>query len=213
MNIKKNFESIKKDLPQHVTLVAASKKKSPEIIREAFDAGQKIFGESYVQELLEKYDSPLLKGHNIEWHFIGNLQRNKVKYIIDKVSLIQSVSSLRLAEEINKRAKMISKVQDILVEINIGDEETKGGVKSEEVKTLTDEVRVLSNLNLKGLMIIPPFSIPEEELISYYNETYSIYNEIGAPGILSMGMSDDWRLAIKYGSNMVRIGTALLGPR
>ena len=152
MNIKQNYDRIQKNLPDGVALVAASKKKSPEIIKEAYEAGQKAFGESYVQEFLEKHDSPLLKELDIEWHFIGNLQRNKVKYIIDKVSLIQSVSSIRLAEEINKRAEKGSGVQDILVEINIAGEASKGGISADEGRALVKEVKTLSNLRLRGLV-------------------------------------------------------------
>lgn len=213
MSIKENYNNIISKLPSHVTLVAASKAKSPEIIKEAYDAGQMIFGENYVQELEKKYTSPLLRDLDIEWHFIGNLQRNKVKHIIDKVSLIQSVSNIKLAHEINKRAKAISKVQNILVEINIGDEDSKGGVNINEINSLVEEVKASSNLKLKGLMILPPFLDDPVELRPYFKQTKTIFDQIGSLDILSMGMSGDWEEAIKYGSNMVRIGTALLGAR
>ena len=179
MSIRDNLYKIQSELPEDVKLIVVSKNKSVQIIKEAYDAGQRLFAENYVQEFLGKYNSPELKELDIEWHFIGNLQRNKVKYIIDKISLIQSVSSVRLAEEINKRAFDISKVQDVLVEINIGEEKNKGGAQLEEFYKVIDKIRSSSNLKLKGLMVIPPLTEDVVLTRRYFEKVRKIFDEIG----------------------------------
>lgn len=172
-------------------------------------------GENYVQEMLAKMESY----PDFNWHFIGNLQRNKVKYIIGRVCLIHGVDSLKLAEEINKRAKSLGIVQNILIQINQG-EETKGGLKREEVKDFVRMLKDFENLRLKGLMALPPYFEDPEKVRPYFVEIRELMDSINKNGLykeplmeLSMGMSNDYVVAVEEGSTMIRIGTALFGER
>ena len=201
--------------PSDVRLLAVSKTKTPEMIREAYDAGQRLFGENYAQEYRDKAN--LLKGLDIEWHFIGHLQRNKVKYVVPTVSCIHSINSVRLAEEVNKR---LDRKIDILIEINLAKEETKTGLAEEETISLVKSIRDMEKLNLKGLMTMPPFDIPTEETRNYFGRLRAIRDKINEMKVyptelteLSMGMTTDLEIAIEEGSTIVRVGTAIFGER
>lgn len=216
--IKKNVEEILSELPNGVTLLAASKGASAEKINYSADCGIKVIGENRVDELLSKYDD--LDKEKLDIHFIGHLQTNKVKYIIDKVSLIHSVDSLRLVEEINKRAKKIGKVMPVLVEINIGAEESKSGILPEAAEDFIKNVAEFSNISVVGLMCIPPKSEDQEKNRTFFKKIKQIFIDISGKkvdnvnmSILSMGMSSDWRTAIECGSTMIRIGSGIYGAR
>lgn len=189
-----------------ITLVAVSKTVSPDKIKEAAACGITEIGENYVQELLSKYDD--LPNDKINIHFIGHLQRNKVKYIVDKVCIIESVDSYALAEEIDKRCRAISKVMDVLVEVNIGAEESKTGADEKTVLQLCEDIDKLQNVSLKGLMCIPPADCGAE----VFDRMHALCDSLGLP-ILSMGMSGDYQTAIEHGSTCVRIGTSIFGKR
>ena len=204
-----NFELIKKN---NVELVAASKTRTIEEIKKLNETGAvSAFGENRVQEMLSKYDPKFV------WDFIGRLQTNKVKYIIDKVRLIQSVDRINLLEEINKQAEKIGKVQKILIEINSGNEENKGGLAVEDAENFAKIVQNYKNVELLGIMAVAPFDIADNELKVLFTNVKDVYNNIKKTyktvKYLSMGMSDDHELAIECGSNMVRIGTALFSSK
>lgn len=196
-----------------VRFMAVTKTVPPELINEAIYCGVELLGENRVQEFCEKREAYLPEA---SVHFIGNLQTNKVKYIIDHVSMIQSVNSLRLADEINRLAFKRGIVKDVLIEVNIGREESKGGVFPEELQDLVYHVSNCENLRLKGLMSIPP----KEDAEKYFSAMQELYIDISSKkidninmSVLSMGMSSDFATAIKYGSNLVRIGSRLFGAR
>ena len=209
--------------PDKVRLLAVTKTVEAEKINYAISKGVNLIGENKVNELLEKYDR--LNKNGLEIHFIGNLQTNKVKYIIDKVNLIQSVNSIRLAEEINKRAAQKNIKMDILVELNIGNEETKTGIRPEETLEFLNSLKSFENLIVKGLMAIPPplKNNEESEAKKFFGEMYEIFVDIQAKNvdninnadisILSMGMSGDFEEAISCGANIIRIGQAIFGER
>ncbi len=203
---------------EDITIVAVSKLREPEEIEEAIRAGISDIGENKVQELELKYDrisSP------IRWHFIGHLQRNKVKYIIDKVALIHSIDSLRLAREIDKRAKETGTFAEVLVQVNAAGEDSKFGVSTEEAGGLIEAIlHKCSNVKIRGLMQIAPYSEDPEDARPYFRELKQLYDElshISHPNLnfdyLSMGMSGDFETAIEEGANMVRIGSAIFGER
>ncbi len=200
-----------------VTLISVSKTKPVEMLREAYDLGVRVFGENKVQEIREKYEA-LPK--DIEWHMIGHLQTNKVKYIIDKVRLIHSVDSFRLAETIEKEAAKHGIVMDILLEVNVAEEESKFGLKMEEVIPLMEQISDLSHVRVKGLMTIAPFVENPEDNRSVFADLHKLYVDIkeknidnGTVSILSMGMTNDYEVAIEEGATMVRIGTGIFGAR
>ena len=202
--------------PQDITLLAATKTVDVEIINHAIKNGIDYIGENRVQELTAKNDFYL----PVHKHFIGHLQTNKVKYIIDKVELIESVDSLRLAKEISKEAVKHGKVMDILLEINIGNEESKSGFRAEEVIDSAKEISKLVGVRIQGIMAIPPICEDEQILRGYFKKMSKLFVDIGnekidnsSMKILSMGMSDDFDIAIEEGANLVRIGTALFGRR
>ena len=202
--------------PQDITLLAATKTVDVEIINHAIKNGIDYIGENRVQELTAKNDFYL----PVHKHFIGHLQTNKVKYIIDKVELIESVDSLRLAKEISKEAEKLGKVMDILLEINIGNEESKSGFRAEEVIDSAKEISKLVGVRIQGIMAIPPICEDEQILRGYFKKMSKLFVDIGnekidnsSMKILSMGMSDDFAVAIEEGANLVRIGTALFGRR
>ncbi len=198
---------------EKVDIMAVTKTVDPAAVNHAAELGIKLLGENRVQEYLSKKD---LYNKDTEVQFIGHLQTNKVKYIIDSVSVIQSVDSIRLAREIDRQALKIGKVQNILVEVNIGNEESKGGIDKSSLKELLYETAEMKNIKVCGLMAIPPALNAEK----YLCEMQQLYIDISAEkidninmDILSMGMSGDYIHAIKYGSNLVRIGRGLFGPR
>lgn len=216
--IKKNVDDILSALPEGVTLLAASKGASAEKINFAAECGVKVIGENRVDELLSKYEG--IDKSKLDIHFIGHLQTNKVKYIIDKVSLIHSVDSIRLAEEINKRAAKVGKVMKVLVEVNIGGEESKSGIAPEATEEFLREIAVFPNISVVGLMCIPPKNDDVEKNRAFFKKIKQIFIDISDKkvdniimGILSMGMSADWKLAVECGSNMVRIGSGIFGAR
>ena len=203
-----------------VRLLAATKTVSAETINYAIDnLGLRLIGENRVQELLAKYD--VLHKDGLKIHFIGRLQTNKVKYIVDKVDMIESVDSLKLAEEISRRSAKINRVMDILVEVNVGREESKGGILPEELDGFLEAIEPLSGIRFAGLMVIPPKIADDSPAEKYFLESYQIFldiqrkkaHNIGKPLILSMGMSDSFEVAIRCGSDEVRVGSALFGQR
>lgn len=199
----------------NVTIVCATKTVPSEIMNDIYNQlGLGIVGENRVQELLSKYDDAKLCK---SWHFIGQLQTNKVKYIIDKVDLIQSVDRLNLAVEIDKQAKKISKTQDILVEVNMADEVTKGGATPDEVFAFIEEIQKLDNIRVKGLMSVLPNLEDKALLGKFYKKLFSLYDQVkrAKTGIeyLSAGMSGDWEMAVDNGANMIRLGSILFGKR
>ncbi len=200
-----------------VTLISVSKTKPVCDLEEAYRAGAREFGENKVQELCDKYDS---MPDDIHWHMIGHLQRNKVKYLMGKVSLIHSVDSYRLAEEISKQAVKANLTAEILVEVNIANEETKFGVSREETIELVRDIAALPNIHINGLMTIAPYVVDSEENRGFFHQIKCLSVDIDKENIdnvdmniLSMGMSGDFEVAIEEGSTMVRVGTGIFGHR
>ncbi len=204
---------------EKITLVAVSKNHSAESIKVLKNAGVKLFGENRVQELEEKDNK--LKKDNIEldWHFIGHLQRNKVKYLMrmPNCNMIESLDSWRLAKEINKRAKKNNKIIPLLIEINIAEDENKYGIKPNEVETFLKKVIKLDNIEIKGLMTIVPYTEDPEEIRPYFRKMrkmqQDLHDRVHPLPELSMGMSNDYRIAVEEGATIVRIGTAIFGER
>ncbi len=203
--------------PGEVLLVAVTKTRTAEEINDAIAAGITDIGENKVQEILDKFDSV----KPVRWHMIGHLQTNKVKYIIDKVSMIHSVDSFRLAEEIDKRAARHETMMDILIQINSAQEESKFGISAEETgKLIQDILENCSNIRIRGMMCIAPFEDDPEDVRIYFREVKALYDQyalLSHPRLdfkyLSMGMSHDFEAAILEGSNLIRIGTAIFGER
>lgn len=200
-----------------VTLIAVSKTKPVSMLQEAYEAGCRDFGENRVQELVDKYEH---MPKDIRWHMIGHLQRNKVKYIVDKVYLIHSVDSLRLAEEISKEAGKKGVIVSILIEVNVAKEETKFGTTCEDVIELVEEIAKLPNIQVKGLMTIAPYVENPEENRQYFEKLRQIYVDIIRKNIdnvcmdvLSMGMTGDYEVAVTEGATYVRVGTGIFGER
>jgi len=200
-----------------VRLVAVSKTQSSEAVKAALEAGQQVFGENYVQEFLEKSRN---LPENVEWHFIGSLQSNKVKYIAGLTSLIHSVDRLSLAREIDRQWEKIGKRCDILLQVNISGEATKSGTTSEDLLQLAQQISLLPHVRVRGLMTMPPFFDEPERARPYFRELKRLSEELAAkkiPGItmeeLSMGMSGDFEVAIEEGATLVRVGSAIFGER
>ena len=202
---------------EEVTLIAVSKTKPVPMLEEIYGEGIRTFGENKVQELVEKYDE---MPKDIKWHMIGHLQRNKVKYIVDKVALIHSVDSYRLAEEINVQAKKYNVIVPILIEVNVAEEDSKFGVKLNETMQLAEEISHLENVRIEGLMTIAPFVENAEDNRIYFRQLKQLSVDIDAKNIdnvhmkiLSMGMTGDYTVAIEEGATMVRVGTGIFGAR
>ncbi|MCQ2554002.1 MAG: YggS family pyridoxal phosphate-dependent enzyme [Clostridia bacterium] len=194
-----------------ITLIAVSKMHTVEEIKEALSCGITNLGENKVQELNSKYTEIT---QDVNWHLIGHLQTNKVKQIVDKVSLIHSVDSLHLAQEIDKRCREIGKTMDILIQVNAAGEESKFGVPCEEALPLAEEIqRTCPNIKIRGLMHIAPAADNPDDVRKYFRDVKNIYNQMTDVDILSMGMSHDFEVAIEEGANMVRIGTSIFGER
>ncbi|MBD0849155.1 YggS family pyridoxal phosphate-dependent enzyme [Maribacter arenosus] len=216
MSIKTNLDSIKRTLPDHVTLVAVSKTKPTGSIMEAYHNGQKVFGENKIQEMTEKWEA-LPK--NIEWHMIGHVQRNKVKYMAEFVSLIHGVDSLKLLKEINKQAKKYNRMIPCLLQIHIAEENTKFGLDKAELMTLIDslEFKELGNVKIEGLMGMATYTSDEGQIRKEFKFLKSIFDDLQSSlphiSVLSMGMSGDYKIAIEEGSTMVRIGSSIFGER
>ena len=204
--IKENIEKIKYTLPEHVTLIAVSKTYPRSSVDEAILANQKDFGENKVQELLEKYQ----ENEDIRWHMIGHLQSNKVKYIVDKVTLIHSVDSMKLLETINKEAMKKDIICHVLIQANLAQEETKFGFDEHELEEVFSNS--YSNVSIDGLMVIGPNVDDEEAIEKVFIQAENLKNKYNLKE-LSMGMSSDYHLAIKHGATMIRIGTDIFGKR
>jgi pyridoxal phosphate enzyme (YggS family) len=203
--------------PEDVRLVAVSKKKPATDIEAAIAAGQILFGESYVQECVAKIDAVESAA---EWHFIGGLQSNKVKYLAGKVAMIHSVDRLSLAKEIDRQWGKLNSSVDILVQVNLGEEETKSGTTADELVALVNRVARLDHLRIRGLMTLPPWHEDPETVRPYFRQLKELAQQVEALGLpnvnmaeLSMGMSHDFAAAIEEGATMVRIGTAIFGAR
>ena len=216
-NIRDNLAKVQKNLKDGVLLVAVTKTHTAMEINEAIDAGVTDIGENKVQEILDKYD----KVKHVRWHMIGHLQTNKVKYIIDKVSLIHSVDSMKLAQEIQKQAQRHGITMDILIQVNAAGEESKFGIEPGSVKELIMEILDnCPNVNVKGLMFVAPFAEDPEEVRGYFAQVAAMYNEYSKIShqrldfrYLSMGMSHDYLTAMEEGANLVRVGSAIFGSR
>ena len=202
---------------EEVTLIAVSKTKPVSMLEEVYGAGIRDFGEHKVQELTEKYE---VINKDIRWHMIGHLQRNKVKYIVDKVKLIHSVDSVRLAQAIEQEAAKKNVIVDILIEVNVAEEESKFGLKVDEVIAMVEEISKYSHLRIKGLMTIAPYVENAEENRCVFARLRKLSVDIDAKNIdnvsveiLSMGMTNDYEVAIEEGATMVRVGTGIFGER
>ncbi|POY38738.1 YggS family pyridoxal phosphate-dependent enzyme [Flavobacterium alvei] len=222
MSIAQNLLKIKSSLPSTVTLVAVSKTKPISDLMEAYDAGQRIFGENKIQEMADKWEA---MPKDIEWHMIGHVQTNKVKFMAPFVSLIHGVDSLKLLEEINKQAKKNNRIIDCLLQIYIAEEETKFGLDEEELNEILHFVQNdkegLENIRIVGLMGMATFTDNQEQIKKEFTHLKSIFDYLDTkpktlnlePKTLSMGMSGDYPLAIECGSTMVRIGSSIFGGR
>lgn len=216
MSVEENIREIKTSIPKDVTLIAVSKTKPVEEIEKAYQMGIRDFGENKVQEMVDKYDK-LPK--DIRWHLIGHLQRNKIKYIVGKVHLIHSLDSIRLLEEIEKQYKSNGITAQVLIQINIGKEDSKTGIYLEDLEELLQVCEKCENVKVKGLMAIIPKG-SEECCRNYFKQMKNIFEDLKkrklnniTMEVLSMGMSGDYKLAIDEGSNMVRIGSCIFGKR
>ncbi len=227
MSLRENLKEVQSNIEaaalrcgrkkEDVTLIAVSKTKPVSMLQEVYDLGVRDFGENRVQELVEKYDK-LPK--DIRWHLIGHLQTNKVKYIIDKVCLIHSVDSLKLAQEISKEAVKHSVTANILIEVNAAGEESKFGVSPDEVEELIKDIAKLPGICIKGLMTVAPYVVDSEENRRFFVKMKQFSVDISRKSIdnvcmdyLSMGMSGDYTVAVEEGSTMVRVGTSIFGER
>jgi pyridoxal phosphate enzyme (YggS family) len=215
--IKDNVAAIRRQLPPGVELVAAAKTRTAAEILEAVEAGVKIVGENYVQEAAGVFPAV---GRRARWHFIGHLQTNKVKRAVEIFDLVETVDSVALGREIDKRSAAAGKTMDILIEVNSGREPQKAGVLPEEAEPLVRALASFPNLRVLGLMTMGPFEGDPEDSRPYFKETKKVWDELKAlaiPGAemrhLSMGMTNSWRVAVEEGATMVRIGTAIFGPR
>lgn len=221
MNIKENVEEILEDIkkyspyPGKVKLVAVTKYSSFEDVEKFLETGQNICGENKVQVLKDKVEYFKKNNKKIKWHFIGNLQKNKVKYIIEDVDLIHSVNKLSLAQEINKKAEQLSKIMNVLLEINIYGEESKQGYSLDDLRSDIIELKNLKNLNIIGVMTMAPFTNDEEVLRMVFSQLRKIKDELnrnyfdGTLTELSMGMSNDYKIALEEGSTFIRVGTKI----
>ena len=219
MSIRENLLKIKATLPSHVTLVAVSKTKPVSDLMQAYEAGQRVFGENKIQEMTEKWQQ---MPKDIQWHMIGHIQSNKVKYMAPYVSLIHGVDSLKLLEEINKQAQKNNRIIDCLLQLHIAEEETKFGLNEEELSELlqSEIFENLKNIKIVGLMGMATFTENQTQIKKEFNHLKTIFDNNQQPTthnrhltILSMGMSGDYQLAIECGSTMVRIGSSIFGGR
>ncbi|HLV41922.1 MAG TPA: YggS family pyridoxal phosphate-dependent enzyme [Brumimicrobium sp.] len=218
--ISENLSKVKANLPSDVQLVAVSKTKPNEAILEAYETGHRVFGENRVQELTDKYEA-LPK--DIEWHMIGNLQTNKVKYIAPFVTMIHGVDSYKLLQEINKRAKNTNRIIDVLIQFHIAQEDSKSGFNFDEAKEMLEdqEFALLENINVRGVMGMATFTDNKEQIQDEFrtlNNYFQIFKSHffkfnDSFSVVSMGMSGDYEIAIEEGSNMVRIGSTIFGGR
>lgn len=219
-DVKTKLKEVLTTLPADVTLAAVSKFHPKEYLMAAYEEGQRVFAESQVQELRQKQSE---LPDDIEWHFIGHLQTNKVKYIAPYISLIHSVDSLRLLKEIDRQAERCDRTIDVLLELHVAQEETKSGMTASEMRDLlsSDEFRNLNHVAVRGLMTMASFVDDEEQIRKEFMQAKDVFNELKRDffanedsfSIRSYGMSGDYQIAMECGSNMVRIGTTIFGPR
>jgi pyridoxal phosphate enzyme (YggS family) len=216
MSIQQNLNNIKSQLPAHVTLVTVSKTKPVADLMEAYDAGQRIFGENKIQEMTDKWE---VMPKDIEWHMIGHVQTNKVKYMASYVSLIHGVDSLKLLQEIDKQAAKNNRVIDCLLQVYIAEEESKFGLDEQELEEIlsSTEFKQLKNIRIVGLMGMATFTENKNQIEKEFKHLKTIFDKLRTTNselqTLSMGMSGDYQLAISCGSTMVRIGSSIFGGR
>jgi pyridoxal phosphate enzyme (YggS family) len=219
MSIAENLLSIKNNLPEHVALVAVSKTKPIEDLMKAYDAGQRIFGENKIQEMEGKWEQ---MPKDIQWHMIGHVQTNKVKFMAPFVSLIHGVDSFKLLKEVNKQALKNDRIIDCLLQMHIAEEETKFGLDDNELNSIlaSSTFREMKNIRITGLMGMATFTDNQDQVKKEFSHLKSIYDKLQSQKIencqlntLSMGMSGDYKLAIECGSTMVRIGSSIFGTR
>lgn len=225
--IKENLEEVREKIRQacqrsgrreeEVTLISVSKTKPVEMLKEAYEAGSRDFGENRVQEIMEKYDQ---MPEDVRWHMIGHLQKNKVRQVIDKSVLIHSVDTVELAEQIEKDAAKRDLTVDILLEVNVAEEESKFGFRTEDVESAVMKIKELPHVHIKGLMTIAPFVSNSEDNREVFKKLYQLYVDIRSKNIdnvsmsvLSMGMTGDYEVAIEEGATMIRVGTGIFGAR
>ncbi len=215
--IEENVKKLLQELPQGVALMAAAKARTPEEIMQAAKAGVKIVGENYIKEALAAFNAV---GHRVKWHFIGHLQRNKVKKAVEIFDMIETVDSLELSKEIDKRCSQRKRIMPVLIEINSGREKQKFGIFPEDAEDFIKEISGLKNIKTEGLMTMGPMFGDPEDARPYFVETKKLFDRIktlNLPGLemkyLSMGMTNSYRVAIEEGANIVRIGTKIFGPR
>ncbi len=216
MSIVENINRLKQEIPSEVKLLAVSKTKPLESLEEAYKAGIRDFGENKVQELMAKQEE---FHKDVRWHFIGNLQTNKVKYLVGKVYLIHSISSIKLLKQVEKEFSKRNEIANVLIEINIGREESKGGIFVEDLEEMLNEVENCTSVKVKGIMVIIPKGDTESNR-AYFKETKNIFDSLKKRNfnnihmeVLSMGMTHDYKVAIEEGSNLVRIGEGIFGVR
>lgn len=227
-SIEQNYSRIKRIIadkaeecgrdPDDIRIIAVSKTQSVQAVENAVKAGVEILGENYIQEAVQKIEA--LENRPVSWHFIGHLQSNKAKYAVPAFDLIHTVDRSKLAKELDRQAEKINKVQDVLIQVNIGEESSKSGALKENVTSLAKEIGQMNHLSLKGLMCMPPFFDDPEKARPYFRELAELKERINnarIPGLflteLSMGMSGDYEVAIEEGATMVRIGTSIFGKR
>ena len=216
MSIANNLKLIKSTLPEHVTLVAVSKTKPISDLMQTYEAGQRIFGENKIQEMTEKYEQ---MPKDIEWHMIGHVQTNKVKYMAEYVSLVHGVDSLKLLIEINKQANKHNRIINVLLQMHIAEEETKFGLDKNELNEILEEVQnnKFANIKITGIMGMATFTDNQTQIKKEFQYLKGVFDKINLENFkiktLSMGMSADYKLAIDCGSTMVRIGSSIFGSR
>lgn len=216
-NIRENVKAILAEVPKDVCVVAAAKTREPAEILEAIDAGICIIGENYVQEAEKAYREI---GSRAQWHFIGHLQKNKVKKAVEISDMIETVDSLEIAQEIDKRCAQAGKIMPVLIEINSGREPQKAGVFPEDARRLIEKLSALKYLHVMGLMTMGPLAGKPEDYRPYFKETARLFKELKNHAIprvemkyLSMGMTDSYQIALEEGANIIRIGSKIFGPR
>lgn len=216
MSIKNNLNDLKSSLPRHVTLIAVSKTKPVENLMEAYDAGQRIFGENKVQEMVDKYHA---MPKDIQWHMIGHLQRNKVKYLAGFVELIHGVDSIKLLQEINKQAQKHDRIIKCLLQIKIAQEDSKFGMSYDDAKELlqSNSLKTLHHINIEGVMGMASFTTDQKQIeleFRHLKHSFDTLKQLSPEiSIISMGMSGDYPIAIECGSTMIRVGSKIFGAR
>jgi len=220
MSIKNNIENLLGKLPNNVTLVAVSKTKPISDIQEAYNAGQRVFGENKIQEMLSKYE---VLPKDIQWHMIGHLQSNKIKYMAGFVDLIHGIDKFKTLKEVNKQAIKYNRVINCLLQVKIANEDSKFGFSADEIEVIlkSEELKNLKNINIKGLMGMASFTANKNQVANEFSQLAKLNKELLNLNllanvnltILSMGMSGDYQIAIEYGSTMIRVGSAIFGNR